>query len=178
MKVSDILRVKGNTLYTLGPDHTLWAAVQTMAEHDIGSVVVMEQGQLIGTPAYMSPEQAGMTSADIDTRSDIYSLGVLLYELLSGATPFDARTLLSAGESATHRYSAGNMVATLNRLLYSTTAGDTSVANYYKELSSGRYTVTGNAEDWVQVAGTGKSYGDNTKGDAITVARIERRCRH
>jgi CBS domain-containing protein len=48
MKVSDILRVKGNTLYTLGPDHTLWAAVQTMAEHDIGSVVVMEQGQLIG----------------------------------------------------------------------------------------------------------------------------------
>jgi CBS domain-containing protein len=48
MKVSDILRVKGNTLYTLGPDHTLWAAVQTMAEHDIGSVVVMEQGQLVG----------------------------------------------------------------------------------------------------------------------------------
>ena len=48
MKVSDILRVKGNTLYTLGPDHTLWAAVQTMAEHDIGSVVVMEQGRLIG----------------------------------------------------------------------------------------------------------------------------------
>src|SRR5882757_1969903 len=48
MKVSDILRVKGNTLYTLTPDHTLWAAVQTMAEHDIGSVVVMDQGQLVG----------------------------------------------------------------------------------------------------------------------------------
>ncbi|MBW8764701.1 MAG: immune inhibitor A, partial [Geodermatophilales bacterium] len=58
--------------------------------------------------------------------------------------------------------------AYFNKLLYSTTAGDTSVANYYKELSSGRYTVTGNAEDWVRVAGTGKSYGDNTKGDAIT----------
>src|SRR3954467_3631948 len=57
--------------------------------------------------------------------------------------------------------------AYFNKLLYSTTAGDTSVANYYKELSSGRYTVTGNAEDWVRVAGTGKSYGDNTKGDAI-----------
>ena len=48
MKVSDILRVKGNTLYTLGPDQTLWQAVQTMAERDIGSVVVMDGGQLTG----------------------------------------------------------------------------------------------------------------------------------
>jgi CBS domain-containing protein len=48
MKVSDILRVKGNVLYTLGPDQTLWQAVQTMAERDIGSVVVMESGQLVG----------------------------------------------------------------------------------------------------------------------------------
>ncbi len=48
MRVSDILRVKGNALYTLGPDHTLWSAVQTMAQHDIGSVVVMEHGRLVG----------------------------------------------------------------------------------------------------------------------------------
>ena len=53
--------------------------------------------QFIGTPAYMSPEQAEMSGSDIDTRSDIYSLGVLLYELLVGKTPFDTQDLLAAG---------------------------------------------------------------------------------
>src|SRR4029078_6120217 len=55
-----------------------------------------EFGQLIGTVEYMSPEQAKLNQLDIDTRSDIYSLGVLLYELLTGSTPFARKRLYDA----------------------------------------------------------------------------------
>ncbi len=62
-----------------------------------GKTLFTRFNQLIGTPAYMSPEQAGLGNLDIDTRSDIYSLGVVLYELLTGRTPFSDEELQKAG---------------------------------------------------------------------------------
>ena len=60
-------------------------------------VALTKQGQFIGTPQYMSPEQADITAQDVDTRSDIYSMGALLYELLISVTPFDFRESETAG---------------------------------------------------------------------------------
>jgi eukaryotic-like serine/threonine-protein kinase len=66
-------------------------------DQQLGPAVYTGFSQLIGTPLYMSPEQAELSGLDIDTRSDVYSLGVLLYELLAGVTPFDESTLSSVG---------------------------------------------------------------------------------
>jgi non-specific serine/threonine protein kinase/serine/threonine-protein kinase len=75
------------------------ATVQKLTERTLFTAY----GQMIGTPAYMSPEQAEMSGLDIDTRSDVYSLGVLLYELLTGTTPLETKRLRQAGYAEMQR---------------------------------------------------------------------------
>jgi serine/threonine protein kinase len=75
------------------------ATVQKLTEKTLFTAY----GQMVGTPVYMSPEQAEMSGLDIDTRSDVYSLGVLLYELLTGTTPLEAERLRAAGYAEMQR---------------------------------------------------------------------------
>jgi len=93
-----------NILVTTGPDEKpapkvidFGIAKATAGQQLTDKTILTAREMLIGTPAYMSPEQAALAGREVDTRTDIYSLGVLLYELLTGTTPFDARELLKAG---------------------------------------------------------------------------------
>jgi eukaryotic-like serine/threonine-protein kinase len=74
-----------------------FGVAKATSHHLIRKTVFTEQGVLIGTPEYMSPEQAELTGLDLDTRTDVYALGMMLYELLVGALPFDVRELRRAG---------------------------------------------------------------------------------
>jgi serine/threonine protein kinase len=70
---------------------------RALGQHLTDKTLFTGYPQLIGTPLYISPEQAGLSGLDVDTRSDIYSLGVLLYELLTGTTPLNRERFKEAG---------------------------------------------------------------------------------
>jgi len=91
-----------NVLVTIQDDHPVpkiidFGVAKATARHLTEHTLFTELGVMIGTPEYMSPEQAEMGGLDIDTRTDVYALGVILYELLTGALPFDGKELRQAG---------------------------------------------------------------------------------
>ena len=91
-----------NVLVTIQDDRPVpkiidFGVAKATAQHLTERTLYTELGVMIGTPEYMSPEQAEMGGLDIDTRTDVYALGVILYELLTGALPFDRKELRQAG---------------------------------------------------------------------------------
>lgn len=104
LKPSNILVTQPEGALSTGVPKVIDFGIAKAMEQDLTDKTFFTQfAQFVGTPAYVSPEQAESRTGDIDTRSDIYSLGVLLYELLVGRTPFDAATLVQGGLDSLRR---------------------------------------------------------------------------
>lgn len=108
----------------------------------IGRTMYSSPGQLLGTPEYMSPEQVNFSDSEIDTRSDVYALGVLLYELLTGYLPFDGSRLRHAGLSEAQRIIMQESPLTPSKRLFRTTQNANGGNKSLLDVASSRNVTT------------------------------------
>src|SRR5439155_19814090 len=131
---------------------------------------------LIATPDYMSPEQAAVTNADVDTRTDMYSRGVLLYELLTGSSPCDCCALLKAGLDEIRRIIRDQEpVSPSTRLSKMTGADLTTVAEHRKSEAPRLIRAVSGALDWIAMKALEKDRTrrhDTANGLALDVRRF------
>ncbi|MFC2161237.1 tetratricopeptide repeat protein [Acidobacteriota bacterium] len=137
-----------------------------------------EQGLLIGTPEYMSPEQAEMSGLDVDTRTDIYSLGVILYELLVGVLPFDPDILRKSGFGEIQRIIRETDPPKASTRL--TGLGDTkiSIAKHRNTDPSSLHRELKGDLDWITIKAMAKDRTERYASTSEFAADIERHLKH
>ena len=137
-----------------------------------------EQGQLIGTPEYMSPEQAEMSGLDVDTRTDIYSLGVILYELLVGVLPFDPKTFREAGFGEIQRIIREIDPPKVSTRLSSLGDTQTSIAKHRKTDPNSLHKQLKGDLDWITVKAMAKDRTQRYASASELTSDIERYLKH
>ena len=138
------------------------------------NTLITQFGEMVGTPEYASPEQAAVMTADVDETSDVYSLGVLLYELLIGTVPFDAARMRRAGLSEMLRVIREEEAAPLSRKLSATGAAATGIAAHRQtEPGSLRRLVDGDL-NWITMKALEKTRERRYASVAALAADIQR----
>jgi tetratricopeptide (TPR) repeat protein/serine/threonine protein kinase len=137
-----------------------------------------KQGLLIGTPEYMSPEQAEMSGLDVDTRTDIYSLGVVLYELLVGARPFDSEDLRSKGYSEIQRIIREKEPPKASTRLSGLGDTRTSIAEHRKTDASSLQSELKGDLDWITMKAMAKDRTHRYASASELAIDLERHLNH